>query len=150
MNDKKRKALLKEIPSIQKVQNDILRILDTNTARIINDPIALSEFEDALIICSNKLERSLFTIGNIYASDAAGYDNLPEGIRDTELGDSLLESAAKVLNVINSLEEAAASINKLIDKIEENIPFESAEFELVDVIPNLYNAVQHIEYAVRK
>jgi hypothetical protein len=73
MNDKKRKALLKEIPCIQKVQNDILRILDTNTARIINDPIALSEFEDALIICSNKLERSLFTIGNIVSIRRSTY-----------------------------------------------------------------------------
>lgn len=103
MNDKKRKQLLKEVPIIQKIQNDILAIINTNTARIISDPIALPEFEDALIICSNKLEKAQFIIGNIYASDSAGYDNLPEGIRDTELGDSLLESAAKILSVINSL-----------------------------------------------
>ena len=150
MNDKKRKQLLKEIPYIEKVQKDILGLINTNTARIISDPIALSEFEDALIICSNKIEKSLFVIGNIYASDAAGYDNLPEGIRDTELGDSLLESSAKILYVINALEEAYSSINKLIDKIEENIPFESAEFELIDVIPNLYKAIQHIDCAVSK
>lgn len=150
MNDKKRKILLKEIPCIQTVQNEILTLINTNTERIISDPIALSEFEDALIICSNKLEKSLFIIGNIYASDAAGYDNLPEGIRDTELGDALLESSSKTLNAINSIEDACASINKLIDKIEENVIFESAEFELIDVIPNLYKGIQNIDLAVRK
>lgn len=150
MNDKKRKTLLKEIPRIQKVHNEILELINTNTLRIISDPIALSEFEDALIISSNKLDKSLFIINNIYASDAAGYDNLPEGIRDTELGDSLLESSSKLLNVINALEEAYSSINKLIDKIEENITFESAEFELIDVIPNLYTAIQRIYDAVSK
>lgn len=150
MNDKKRKTLLKEIPRIQKVHNEILALINTNTLLIISDPIALSEFEDTLIISSNKLDKSLFIINNIYASDAAGYDNLPEGIRDTELGDSLFESSAKLLNVINALEEAYSSINKLIDKIEENIPFESIEFELMDVIPNLYTAIQRIDDAVSK
>lgn len=150
MNDKKRKTLLKEIPRIQKVHNEILALINTNTLRIISDPIALSEFEDTLIISLNKLDKSMFIINNIYASDAAGYDNLPEGIRDTELGDSLFESSAKLLNVINALEEAYSSINKLIDKIEENIPFESIEFELMDVIPNLYTAIQRIDDAVSK
>lgn len=145
MNDKRRRQLLKEVPSIQIVHNNILTLTNTNIDRIISDSIALSEFEDALIISSKKLSKSIFIIGDIFATDAVGYDSLPEGIKGAKLGDSLLESSAKLLEVINALEDAQSTINKIIDKIEESTLFKPADLELIDVISNLDKAIQIID-----
>jgi hypothetical protein len=64
----------------------------------------------------NRLEVLKDELENISAEEQDAYDNLPEGIQDSERGDVMEENVSDIDDAASSIEEIMDTIQDIIDR----------------------------------
>jgi hypothetical protein len=64
----------------------------------------------------NRLEVLKDELENISAEEQDAYDNLPEGIQDSERGDAMEENVSDIDDAASSIEEIMDTIQDIIDR----------------------------------
>jgi hypothetical protein len=67
-------------------------------------------------IIINNLNEVKDEVGQMSADEQSKYDNLPDGIQESEYGDKYQEAADKLCDAVNSIDEAIDSLEAVTNE----------------------------------
>lgn len=83
----------------------------------------LAEERARLVVAHDTIESAKDSIEELYKEENDKFDNLPEGLQESGLGETLQEIASMLENIAFDLDDTSSQLSDILDSIDEVLEY---------------------------